>query len=288
MGVSGWRYPPWRGSFYPAGLPQRSELAYASRALSTIEINGSFYALQRPSSWQAWHDETPEDFVFAIKGPRYITHILRLRDETTPLANFFASGIGNLGHKLGPILWQLPPTLSFDADAIGNFLRALPRDADAATSLARRHDDKVKDRASLSFRGVRDKLRHAMEVRHPSFATPAFTALLRKHGVAWVIADTGRRWPEFDDVTGDFVYLRLHGATGLYRSRYCDAALKRWSKRLVCWSSGSEPVDGKRIGPAPRPRRARDVFCYFDNTDKQHAPRNAEHLASLTDDAPRQ
>ena len=281
IGVSGWRYPPWRGTFYPRDLAQRRELEYASRALPTIELNGSFYSLQRPQSWQAWHDSTPADFVFAVKGPRYVTHLLRLRDVATPIANFFASGLANLGAKLGPILWQLPPTLAFDPTLVGAFLALLPRDTVAAAELAHRHDDKVKGRVALDWGPQKRALRHALEARHPSFADPALIALLRRHKVGWVVADTGGRWPEFDDVTAPFVYVRLHGATDLYRSRYADRALRQWAARIERWRDGGEPVRARRIDGAAAARKSRDVFCYFDNTDKVHAPRNAARLRQM-------
>jgi uncharacterized protein YecE (DUF72 family) len=211
IGISGWRYPPWRGgAFYPKGLAQHRELEYASRVLPSIELNGSFYSLQRPENYAAWYDDTPAGFVFSVKGSRYITHMLRLSDVETALANFFASGIANLREKLGPFLWQLPPNFRYDAGKIDRFLGMLPRDTDAASALARRRDAKVKGRARISFGPVRP-LRHAMEIRHESFVDPSFIALLRKHGAAFVIADTAGKWPQYEDVTTDFVYIRLHG-----------------------------------------------------------------------------
>lgn len=283
IGISGWRYPPWRGPFYPADLPQRRELEFASRALPTIELNGSFYSLQKPSSWQAWHDQTPDGFVFSVKAPRYITHILRLRDCHDALANFLASGIANLDEKLGPILWQLPPTLKFDAGLIDSFLAMLPGDTAAAATLARKHDSKVRGRAVLDYGPAKRPLRHAMEVRHASFAAPEFIALLQKHDVAWVVADTGGRWPEFQDITSDFVYVRLHGASELYKSGYSDAQLDAWAKRIEHWRAGDTTKEGPRIGSAvAKARGGREVFCYFDNTDKVHAPHNAHRLLALT------
>jgi uncharacterized protein YecE (DUF72 family) len=281
VGISGWRYPPWRGTFYPKGLQQRRELEFASRALPTIELNGSFYSLQAPKSWQAWHDQTPDDFVFSVKAPRYITQILRLKEAATPLANFFASGLANLGDKLGPILWQLPPTLKFDKQLLADFLALLPHDTVAAEALARRHDAKVKDRVALDYGTHARPLRHAVEVRHESFATPQFIALLRSERVAFVVADTAGRWPEFVDVSADFVYVRLHGASELYKSGYSDAQLARWAARIDRWRAGAMPDDGARIArAAAKARSGRDVFCYFDNTDKVHAPYNARRLLS--------
>ena len=275
VGVSGWRYPPWRGKFYPKALAQRRELEYASSMLPSIELNGSFYSLQRPESYARWYAETPPDFVFSVKGSRYITHILRLRNVRTALANFFASGIANLRDKLGPLLWQLPPTLQYDRTLLEDFLSLLPRDTAEAEALARRHDDRLRSRAKIAY-GAPRPLRHALEVRHESFVVPGFIALLRRHRVAFVIADTAGKWPEYEDVTTDFVYMRLHGAEELYKSGYSDAMLDRWSSRIRLWSRGEESSDVRRISGRNAARMAgRDVYCYFDNTDKQHAPRNA-------------
>ena len=280
IGISGWRYAPWRGVFYPQGLPQRSELAFASRMLPTIEINGSFYSLQRPESYAAWHAETPPGFVFAVKGSRYITHMLKLNGAEAPLANFFASGVLRLGAKLGPILWQFPPQLGFDAARFDAFFALLPRDTAAALALARRHDARVAGRAWLQIDTSRP-LRHAVEVRHPSFVDPAFVALLRRHRIALVVADTAGRWPLLEDLTADFVYVRLHGDEVLYASGYGDAALDRWAARIDAWRHGGQ-VDDARLASSvtARKRRARDVFCYFDNDVKVHAPYDAAHLAA--------
>ncbi|HEX8009948.1 MAG TPA: DUF72 domain-containing protein [Casimicrobiaceae bacterium] len=279
VGISGWRYPAWRGAFYPEGMPQRRELEYASRALSSIELNGSFYSLQRPESYARWYAETPPGFLFSVKGPRYMTHILRLRNVETPLANFLASGVANLREKLGPVLWQLPASLAFDVELIDAFLCLLPHDTDAAAAIARRHDDKVSGRARLAF-GPHRTLRHALEARHESFVDPRFIDLLRKHRVAFVIADTAGKWPEYEDVTADFVYIRLHGAKRLYVSGYADQTLERWSRRIRQWRAGREPRDARRISPQRAPPTAsRDVYCYFDNTATDAAPRNALSLA---------
>lgn len=281
IGISGWRYEPWRGTFYPAGLAQSRELAYASRQLSTIEINGSFYSLQTPACYRRWYQDTPDDFVFSVKGGRFITHMKQLVGVETALGNFFASGMAELREKLGPFLWQLPPRMVFDAEKIERFLAMLPQDTDAASAVARRHDDKLKVRARIAF-GPARPLRHALEVRHPSFVVPAFVALLRKYRVAFVIADTAGKWPEFEDVTTDFVYVRLHGAVTLYQSRYTEEELDRFAGRIECWSRGREPADARRMtGQRAPAARRRDVFCYFDNTDKIEAPANARRLAHL-------
>lgn len=277
IGISGWTYGGWRGRFYPEGLPQKQELAYASRQVATIEINGSFYSLQRPESYGRWYAATPPGFRFAVKAARFITHMKKLRDVATPLANFFASGPLRLAEKLGPILWQLPPQLRFNADLLESFLVQLPQDTEAAAALAHRHDHRLSGRAWLRT-DRRRRLRHALEVRHDSFGDPAFPALLRRHKVALVFADSVD-WPYWEDVTADFVYLRLHGSEELYASGYGDAALDRWAARLRAWTAGHEPRDATRIG-GPTPRRAgRDAFVYFDNDAKVHAPADAIHLA---------
>jgi uncharacterized protein YecE (DUF72 family) len=278
IGVSGWRYAPWRGNFYPKKLAQARELEYASRIFSSIELNGSFYSLQRPSSYAQWAQQTPPGFVFAVKGSRYITHMLRLRNIETAMANFFASGLVELGDKLGPFLWQFPPNMQFDAPLFEEFFKVLPRTTEAAAELALRRDQRLKGRESLEPDANR-RLRHAVEVRHASFVDPAFIALLRKHRVAWVVADTPRPWPLFEDITADFVYMRLHGATELYQSRYTDEQLDRWAECIEAWAEGGQPAGARLISSkAPPPRKSRDVYCYFDNTDKLHAPDNAREL----------
>jgi uncharacterized protein YecE (DUF72 family) len=261
IGTSGWRYPPWRGTFYPEGLVQRRELEHLSRAVSSIEINGSFYSLQRPESYRSWAAETPEDFLFAVKGPRFVTHMKQLRDVRTPVANFLASGVLALGEKLGPILWQLPPRMRFDPERLDTFLSLLPHTTSAAAELAQEHDERLEGRAHLTTAADRP-LRHALEVRHESFREPAFTALLRKHDVALVVADTAGKWPFLDDVTSDLVYVRLHGDEELYVSGYSPEALDRWAERIRGWAA-----DG------------RDVVVYFDNDVKVHAPYDAISLA---------
>ncbi len=285
IGISGWRYEPWRGTFYPKGLAQWRELEYASRKMSTIEINGSFYSLQTPASYRMWYDATPEGFLFAVKGGRYITHMLRLRNVRAALGNFFASGIAELRDKLGPFLWQFPPNFAYDAERVESFLAMLPYDTDAAAAVARRHDQKLKTRAVCVYKPART-LRHAMEVRHPSFEDPGFIALLRKYNVAFVIADTARKWIERDDVTADFVYIRLHGAVDLYHSRYTDEEIARFASRIDCWARGAEPTDALRIGQPAARAPSRDVYCYFDNTDKVHAPDNAIALAGAVSGQP--
>lgn len=261
VGISGWTYAGWRGDFYPEGLRQRDELAYASSRLTSIELNGSFYSLQRPSSYAAWHDATSEDFLFAVKGGRFITHMKRLRDVETPLANFFASGVLRLGPKLGPVLWQLPATLRYDAGLLADFLALLPRTTRAAAALAAEHDAKIPEDRAWTRTDADRPLRHALEVRSDTFATPEAMSLLRAHDVACVLADTAGRWPLLDEDTTDFRYVRLHGDAELYASGYSDEALDRWAERVAGWAE-----DG------------RDVHVYFDNDAKGFAPWDATGL----------
>ncbi|MGH3903731.1 MAG: DUF72 domain-containing protein [Pseudonocardiaceae bacterium] len=277
MGTSGWVYPPWRGAFYPAGLAHRRELEYLSRQVNSVEVNGSFYSLLRPSRYQTWAAQTPDDFVFAVKGSRFITHMKKLLDVATPLANFFASGVLALGPKLGPLLWQLPPNLPFDPDRLTPFLDLLPRTSTDAALLAERHDERLDDRAWTSTDAERP-VRHALEVRHPSYRDPALVELLRAHDVALVVADTAGTWPYFEDITADFGYVRLHGDAELYVSGYTDEALDTWAERIRGWQAGESPRTEHTIAPAA-PVRPRDVFVYFDNDVKVHAPVNAMSLA---------
>jgi uncharacterized protein YecE (DUF72 family) len=289
IGISGWRYGPWRGTFYPEKLAQARELEYASRKLDTIEINGSFYSLQTPASYRSWRDATPDGFVFAVKGGRFITHLKRLRDCAAPLANFFGSGVLALQDKLGPVLWQLPPSLKFDAALIEEFFALLPRTTAAAAALGRRHDARLK-RGRVWTRIDADRpLRHTLEVRHDSFVDPAFVRLLRKYRVALCVADNARDWPVLEDVTADFVYCRLHGHTQMYASGYSSAALDRWADRIAAWRRGSQ-LDGANLaapGLAPARRRSRDVYVYFDNDAKIRAPYDAMNLAARIHGRPR-
>jgi len=285
IGISGWRYKGWRGVFYPEKLAQRRELEFASRQFGTIELNGSFYSLQRPQSFAAWNAETPEDFQFAIKGSRYITHMRRLREIETPLANFFAQGLLQLGPKLGPILWQFPPNFQFDPDRLESFFALLPRTHKAAAHLARQHDQRLDsdhsdDRTWLHVSNQQKDtlLRHAIEIRHPSFVSEAFIQLLRRHSIGLVVADTVE-WPLLMDVTADFVYCRLHGSEQLYASGYNDRALDIWAQRIANWSQGGEVHDGTRASQTDAPqRKARDIFVYFDNDMKVRAPFDARDL----------
>ena len=278
IGISGWTYAPWLGNFYPPGLLQADELSYDSRQVDTIEINGTVYGLQRPDACARWYDETPEGFVFAVKGPRYITHIRRLREIETPLANFFASGVLRLEEKLGPVLWQFPPTFRFSAERLDPFFAQLPRDTEAAAALAEHRSEWLADRAWAKT-AQRRELRHAIEIRHQSFLDPAFIALLRRHRVALVFADSVS-WLYAEDVTADFVYLRLHGSEELYAGGYSDTALDHWAGRIKLWAAGREPNDARLIAPDADPtgQIPRDVYAYFDNDAKVRAPVDARSL----------
>lgn len=283
IGTSGWRYKPWRGYFYPRGLPQKKELEFASRCFGTIELNGTFYSLQRPHLFERWHHETPSDFVFAVKGSRFITHMKKLRGIEVPLANFFASGVLRLEEKLGPFLWQFPSGWRFDPTILKNFLELLPRDTHAAAELAANHDQRLVGRSNFQVSAKRT-IRHAIEVRDPSFFVPELIALLRAYDVAFVVSETAGKFPIAEDLTASFSYVRLHGAERLYASGYKDEQLRRWARRIRSWSSGREPNDAIRIATVERKLKARprDVYVYFDNTDGElRAPFDAMKVDAL-------
>ena len=260
VGISGWTYDGWRGDFYPAGLPRREELGYAAQRMTSIEINGSFYSLQRPSSYRSWREQVPDDFVFAVKGGRFITHMKKLREAEQPLANFFASGVLALGPTLGPLLWQLPENLPYDRERLEQFFSQLPRTHAEAAALAARHDDKVPDDRALTTAEHDGRLRHVLEFRSESYCTDEAFALLREHDIGCVVAETAGRWPQAEAVTSDLVYVRLHGDTELYASGYTDEALDRWADKCRRWAE------------------AGDVCVYFDNDAKGHAPYDAIRL----------
>ncbi len=274
IGISGWRYKGWRGKFYPANLRQKDELAYAGSKFKSVEINGTFYSLQEPSSFERWAAETPDNFQFAVKGSRFITHMLKLRGIETALANFFASGVLLLGHKLGPFLWQFGPNFRFDSERLEAFFRLLPRNTQEALKLAKQHNKIIPINAGLKVNG-NGRLRHAIEIRHDSFVVPEFVRLLRKHDIALVCADTVE-WPRLMDLTSDFVYVRLHGSEILYASGYDGVDLHTWAVRVAAWACGKEPLDAHRVIDAPAPRaKTRDVYVYFDNDAKVRAPVDA-------------
>lgn len=260
IGISGWRYEPWRGVFYPDGLPQRRELEFCAAHFASVEINGSFYSLQRPEYYAQWYRAAPPGFVFAVKGSRYITHMLRLTKMEKPLANFFASGILSLRDKLGPFLWQFPPMFQFKPERLEAFFALLPRTTGEALALARRRDARMHGRSRLAIDAER-RLRHAIEIRHPSFMNETFVRLLRSHDIGLVVADTAGKWPRMFHVTADFVYVRLHGDVKIYTSGYSERALASWARRIRGWNE-----DG------------RDVYVYFDNDVKVRAPFDALNL----------
>lgn len=259
VGISGYVYQGWRGRFYPNDLPARRWLEYASRQFDTIELNGTFYSMKSPAIFERWAGETPRDFVFAVKGSRFITHNLKLRNAERALGNFFASGVLALGARTGPFLWQLPATYGFTAERVREFMAMLPRSSTRAESLAKRHDARVP--VPLTRAVARVRYRHAFEVRHPSFFCEEFYALLRAHGFALVLADTAGRFPYAEELTASFVYVRLHGSRQLYVSGYTDAELDAWAAKVRRW------------------RRTHDVYVYFDNDAKVHAPFDAQRLA---------
>jgi len=276
IGISGWRYKGWRGDFYPEGLRQKDELSYAAERMDTIEINGSFYSLQSPDSYKRWREDTPDRFRFAVKGSRFITHMKRLGNARAPLAKFFASGVLLLREKLGPVLWQLPANFTFDEERIEEFFDLLPFDTDSAASLAREADLVAAKRHDETDRNRR--IRHVMEARHESFFVPEFVRLLRRHNVGLVISDAPD-WPLREELTAGLVYIRLHGARKKYESRYTDAELAHWADRALTWRDGGDVGDARRITDRQPPRRkTRDVWIYFDNDAKVHAPRDALRL----------
>jgi uncharacterized protein YecE (DUF72 family) len=264
VGISGYDYKPWRGVFYPEGLPARQWLRFASRQFNSIELNGTFYSLKSPAVFERWLAEVPDrDFLFAVKGGRFITHNLKLRRCETALGNFFASGVLALGKRTGPFLWQLPATYRFDADRLDGFMRMLPRDSLAGEAVARQHDERLR-RGALVDAAAPVAYRHVFEVRHPSYFDTAFYDLLRAHGCGLVVADSAGKFPMSEEVTAPFVYVRLHGSQQLYVSRYTDEELDAWAARIRRWTS--------------RAGGRRDVYVYFDNDAKVHAPRDALRL----------
>ncbi|MCW5747363.1 MAG: DUF72 domain-containing protein [Alphaproteobacteria bacterium] len=254
VGIGGWTFEPWRGVFYPPGLPHKRELDYASRRLTSIEINGTYYGAQKPESFARWHAETPDGFVFAVKGPRFVTNRRVLADAGPTIERFLTGGVLQLKEKLGPINWQFLPTKAFDPADFEAFLKLLPPRLDGRT------------------------IRHVVEVRHPSFRVPSFVALLRVYGVAAVLADSDSH-PQIADVTAPFVYARLQRARDEEATGYTDAALQAWATRADAWSRGAVPSDLERIaGPEKKPPTTRDVFVYMINGFKPKAPAAAMAL----------
>ena len=265
VGISGYDYPRWRGAFYPERLKKAQWLAFASRCFNSIELNGTFYSLKSPAVFTRWAEAVPEsDFVFAVKGGRFITHDLKLRNCERALGNFFASGVLALGRKTGPFLWQLPATYAFEAERLDTFMGMLPAHSIAAEAVARAHDHRLNRGALVDAAGGRHvAYRHAFEVRHPSYFCEEFYDVLRSHHCALVFADTAGKFDYAEELTADFVYVRLHGSKELYVSGYSDDELDDWSARIRRW----------------RRRGARDAYVYFDNDAKVHAPHDARRLA---------
>jgi uncharacterized protein YecE (DUF72 family) len=269
VGMSGWVFPEWRRRFYPKGLPQRRELEFASHQLRTIEINGTFYSLQTVESYQRWYQQTPDDFIFSLKGPKFITQSLKLANAEGALANFFASGVLALGKKLGPVLWQLPPSVKYDPKLLTDFFKLLPTDTAQAIKLAKKTDAHFK-RVPFLKAAKKMKIRHAIEVRNQSFKDneKAFLALLRKFNVAIVITDSAEGWPYFDQPTADFIYARLQGGSIKgHTSRYTPLQLKNWAKLVKKWQGSSIQL------PA---------FIYIDKHAKPFAPVDAMTLQKWT------
>jgi len=273
IGISGWNYAPWRGGvFYPKKMPQNRELSFASRTFNAIEINGTFYRLQKPEIFQKWYDETPDGFTFAIKGNRFITHVRRAKDVGEPLANFFASGILCLREKLGPMLWQFPPSLHLKDDRWETFVKKLPKDHSEAAELAKKHTEKV---AGHSFTEdlVDEPIRHAFEFRHKSFNNPDFIAMMKAHGCAVVVPDAGEHTPGILEVTSDFAYIRMHGQGEGYEEGYPDRELTQWVSVANKLLEGKLPVGwsnekNQELGVTA-------VYFFFDNDQKGFAPRDA-------------
>jgi uncharacterized protein YecE (DUF72 family) len=252
-GTGGWTYAPWRSNFYPAGLVQRRELEYASRHVTAIEINGTFYGAQKPASYAAWRAQTPDGFVFSLKAPRYATERKELAGAGATIKGFVFGGLAELGDRLGPINWQLPATKRFERDDLAAFFDLLPRELNGAP------------------------LRHVIEVRDASFADPAYVALARNHNVATVFTDSPE-YPSFADATGDFVYARLRCCESAIPTGYAPEALDAWARRAREWARGGEPADLPRVDAAKPVSGGRDVFVYFINGAKERAPAAATAL----------
>ena len=259
VGIGGWTFAPWRGIFYPDTLKQKDELSFASRALKTIEINGTYYSSFKPDSWKKWRDETPDGFVFTVKGSRFTTNRRMLSEAGESIERFFGQGIGELGPKLGPVFWQFAPTKTFDPEDFSGFLKLLPK----------------------ALEGI--ALRHAVEVRHDSFCDPAFAALLREHGVACVLADHAT-YPEIADLTADFVYLRLQTGSDDVPTAYQPKDLDLWASRLTTLASGGEPDGLYKADPAHQSAKTpRDVFAFVIHEGKVRAPAAAQALQTRVD-----
>lgn len=279
VGISGWTYEGWRESFYPKHIKAKDELSYASEKFHAIEVNGTFHSLFRPKNFLTWSNQTPNGFIFAIKGPKYLTHIRRLKDFESPLSNFLASGVLALGKKLGPILWQFPPFLPFSKERFLPFMKSLPRTLGEASYLAKGYSTWLEGRTFLDLsRDLKNyPMRHAIEGRHPSFKSEEFIMMARETGVAVVIGDTAGRWPYIEDITSDFLYIRLHADESKYPKGYTKKSLQYWAQRCGQWANGIEPEGAKNLLPPKitSEKIKKDVFVFFDNDIKELAPVNA-------------
>lgn len=280
IGMSGWTNEGWRGDFYPKGLPKSKELEYAGRQVNSIEINATFYSYQKPATFQRWYEETPPGFCFSIKGPQYITHILRLKEVEKSLSNFLASGLFCLKEKMGPLLWQFPPNMVLKDDRFEKFLKLLPYDSKSAARLAKNHSSRLEGRVQLEPSG-HFPIRHAFEFRHPSFMNPDFIDLLRAHGVALVFAHSGLKSPYMEDLTADFIYARMHGQEKAFKKGYPGPFLSWWADRVSFWTQGKWPEDAQCVSEGKPKSVKRDAFIYFDTEAKEYAPYDALNLTQL-------
>jgi uncharacterized protein YecE (DUF72 family) len=280
VGISGWTYPDWRGTFYPKGLVQKRELEYASRQMNSIEINGTFYSLQRPTSFQNWYRQTPEDFVFSMKAPQFLTHILRLKDCKEPLCSFLASGLLCLQEKLGPILWQFPPYVTLKDNRFEKFAKLLPHDTRHAARLSKKHNPRFADRVWTEAGGDYP-VRHVFEFRHPSFQNAAFIEMLKAHQIGVAFVDSGGKSPYFEDLTSDFVYIRMHGDHPSFKKGYTESALKRMADRIKIWAKGGEPKNAVCVSQKKPVPGKKEIFVYFNNDEKLNAPQDALRMLNL-------
>ncbi len=281
IGLSGWSYEKWRGDFYPEDLPRDQDLRFASERFSTLEINASFYSLRSPDTYRRWYGDTPRDFVFAVKGSRYITHSKKLKDPRGPLANFLASGVLALGEKLGPILWQLQASFTPSHERLHDFLDLLPHDHEEAAALARDHDERVEEPFLEVERNHR--LRHVVELRSPDAFDPETVRVVRDTGTSLAVSDAAD-FERVEELTSGFVYVRLHGSRETYVSRYTGRELEEWAEKIRVWREGGQPDDARRITERKPPeRKGRDVYVYFDNDAEGHAPRDAARLAGMVE-----
>lgn len=282
-GLSGWSYSNWKGKFYPSGLATKDQLAYCARTFPTLELNSTFYRLARPSTYEKWEAAAPKGFQFAVKGWRMVTQYKRLKDVAEPIAQFLGSGPIGLGKKLGPILWQLPPSLTFDEDVLRAFFELLPKTLGEAQTFVENHAPENVSNAALdaasdvaagaatsrrvpqvAAEDATQPIRYSMEPRNATFFDPAAAALMKEYGVAMVVADSAGRHPQFNEVTTDFTYVRLHGSPRIYYSNYSPEVLEDWAERIKVWL-----------------QKGIKTYIYFDNTALGYAPKNALSLEEM-------